>query len=190
MRPSGTSPRRRCLRRSHGRCPTGKTNTAYRTPAPPVRAGTAQRIAAVRARFGALGGQSPAYFVCLAVSLGYAITIDEPTQFHCDDSECIGDNITELWFLCDDGECDDTPLESYELTTLSDEGDELSDETVWKYWVVNVATLGESWFTVDDGECDFDPLEGFTIATDLECEFRRYAPPHTQLVFDYSSLIS
>ncbi len=154
------------------------------------QAGTAQRIAAVRARFGALGGQSPAYFVCLAASLGYAITIDEPTQFHCDDSECIGDNITELWFLCDDGECDDTPLESYELTTLSDEGDELSDQTVWKYWVVNVATLGESWFTVDDGECDFDPLEGFTIATDLECEFRRYAPPHTQLVFDYSSLIS
>ncbi len=162
----------------------------YGLPDPCVsgQAGTAQRVAAVRARFGAQGGQSPAYFICLARSLGYDIDIDEPTQFHCDDSECIGDNITELWFTADDGGCDDTPIESYELTSVSDEGDEVSDQSVWRYWVVQVQTLGESYFVPDDGQCDADPLEGFTIAADLECEFRRYAPPHTQLVFDYSAL--
>ena len=122
------------------------------------------------------------------VFIGYDITIEEPTQFLCDDSECVGDDVTELWFTCDDGACDDTPLESYESTADSDEGDEVSDETVWKYWIVHVGSLGESWFMVDDGQCDWDPLEGFTNAADLECEFRRYAPPHTELVFDYSAL--
>lgn len=152
------------------------------------QSGTKQRIAAVRARFGALGGQSPAYFVCLAQSMGYDITIEEPTQFLCDVSECVGDDITELWFSCDDGRCDDTPLESFESTAVSDEGDEVSGETVWKYWIVHVGALGESWFYPDDGQCDWDPLEGFNVAADLECELRRYAPPHTVLIFDYSAL--
>ena len=150
--------------------------------------GTAQRVAAVRSRFGALGGQSPAYFVCLAASLGYAVTIEEPTQFFCDDGECVGDAIVELWFECGDGACDDTPLESFALSSTVDDGNEVSDESVWKYWIVHVAGLGESWFFPDDGACDTDPLESFTVASDLECEFRRLSPPHTQLVFDYSAL--
>ena len=116
------------------------------------------------------------------------MALGEPTQFLCDISECIEADTQELWFTCEDGRCDDTPLESYESTALSDDGDEVSDETVWKYWIVKVGSLGESWFTVDDSQCDWDPLEGFTIASDLECEFRRYAPPHTVLIFDYSAL--
>ena len=152
------------------------------------QAGAAQRVAAVRARFAAQGGQSPAYFICLARSLGYSITIEEPTQFFVDASECVGEDIVELWFACDDGACDDTPLESYPLSASVDDGNEVSDQTVWKFWVVHVGSLGESWFEPDDGECDTDPLEGFAVANDLECEFRRYAPPHTKLVFDYASL--
>ena len=84
--------------------------------------GTDQRIAAVRARFAAVGGQSPAYFICLAASLGYDITIDEPTQFLCDESECVGIDIAELWFQCDDGGCDDAPLESFVSSAVSDIG--------------------------------------------------------------------
>ncbi|UDL95515.1 DUF2313 domain-containing protein [Lichenihabitans sp. PAMC28606] len=152
---------------------------------------TDQRGSAVRARFGAIGGQSPAYFVCLAASIGYDITIEEPGQFLCDDSECAGTGTYEGWFICDDGVCDDTPLESYALDTDTDpdnHDDEVSDETVWKYWIVHVQSLGETWFYPDDGEVDYDPIEGFLTAIDLECVLRRVCPPHTQLVFDYLAL--
>ncbi len=186
--------------------------------------GTSQRIAAVRSKFGAIGGQSPAYYVCLAASLGYDITIEEPSQFFCDDSECVGtgtyegwfycdddecvgEQIEEDWFYCDDGACDDTPLQAFavlpdpapaDLTGFleyfilntdpdaDNTDDEVSDQTCWKFWVVHVASLGDTWFYADDGVCSSDPLEGFLPATDLECIFRRLAPPHTQLVFDYS----
>lgn len=49
----------------------------------------AQRRAALVGRLTTLGGQSPAYFVGLAASLGYAITITE-FRAHCvnDDVEC------------------------------------------------------------------------------------------------------
>src|SRR5947199_1038242 len=40
--------------------------------------GQAQRVSALRGKYGALGGQSPAYFICLALSLGYDVTIEEP----------------------------------------------------------------------------------------------------------------
>lgn len=212
--------------------------------------GQAARLAAVRARFMALGGQSPAYFVCLAASLGYDITIEEPSQFFVDESEVIGGDpvetwfeasdvageggalsagdIVELWGTCDDLECDGDPVEAFVLPALGDGdplealvlapapdgvGDEVAgglletwgicDEvecdgeplegftddpvgTVWKYWVVHVASLGETWFRVDEGECDGDPVEGFLPATDLECLIRALAPPHTQVVFSYA----
>ena len=150
--------------------------------------GFEQRIAAVRSKFGALGGQSPAYFICLAKSIGYDITIEEPTQFLCDVSECVDPSIGFDWFFVDDGCCDDTPLESFTLPEHVDDGDQVSDESVWKYWVVKVGSLGETWFRPDDGECDFDPLEGFYQRNDLECLLGRFAPPHTKLVFDYSPL--
>ncbi len=155
------------------------------------QASTAQRIAAVRTKFGAIGGQSIAYFVCLAASIGYAITITEPNQLLCDDGVCTGDGLTEEWFCCDDGACDDTPIESFVLGVdqdPTDDDNEVSDESQWKYWVVHVTSLGDTWFYADDGECDYDPIEGFLTAQDLECLLRRYCPPHTELVFDYTAL--
>ncbi len=61
-------------------------------------AGHAGPVAAVRAKFASYGGQSPAYFVCLAQSLGYEVTIEEPTQFFCDDSECAEPALIETFF--------------------------------------------------------------------------------------------
>ncbi|WP_158810240.1 putative phage tail protein [Beijerinckia sp. L45] len=189
-------------------------------------AGTPQRVVAVRSKFGAIGGQSPAYFVCLASAIGYDVTIEEPNQFLCDDSVCVGTGtyegyficdddvcvgapIEEDWFYCDDGACDDTPLQFYVVPAdpypsdfdgdleyfildtdpdADDPDNEVSDETVWKFWIVHVGAAADTWFYADEGECNSDPLEGFLPATDLECEFRRLCPPHTQLVFDYSAL--
>jgi uncharacterized protein YmfQ (DUF2313 family) len=104
----------------------------YGLPDPCVSgaSGTAGRTAALRARFGAVGGSSPAYFGCLARSIGYDISIEEPTQFICDISECDGPhevaelNVHDTWivrfsgqamtyFRPDDGVCDETPLEGF-----------------------------------------------------------------------------
>jgi uncharacterized protein YmfQ (DUF2313 family) len=180
--------------------------------------GTPARVAAVRARFGALGGQSPAYFVCLAQSLGYDISIEEPTQFLIDTSE-VGEGLQETWFLLDESEIgpDGHELEGFvmpgeaegldavvpgsaEAWFLIDDGEvgpdgtplesiETDDprNTVWKFWVVKVASLGETWFRTDEGVIEEDPLEGFLPASDLECMLRRNAPQHTTLLFDYGA---
>lgn len=175
----------------------------------------AGRLAAVRARFGGLGGQSRDYLICLAAACGYAITIEEPTQFLVDVSECCDGGVLESYFTIDEGECDGTPLESFELHAPAlalgdevaggiiesyftiDEGEcdgtpleSFEDDpagTVWKYWIVHVRSLGETWFRCDEGEIDFDPLEGFLTAADLECVLRRACPPHTQVVFAYDA---
>lgn len=96
--------------------------------------GVQGRINAVRARFGAQGGASPAYFICLAASVGYDITITEPSDFICELSECDGDDtvvnvnghhewvirllgLGDTWFYPDDGWLDETPLEGFLVAT-------------------------------------------------------------------------
>jgi uncharacterized protein YmfQ (DUF2313 family) len=52
-------------------------------PCTPLNPSTAQRKAAVLAKFLATGGQSPSYFIAVAAALGYPITITElPTPYH------------------------------------------------------------------------------------------------------------
>lgn len=149
--------------------------------------GVPVRQAAVRAKFANQGGQSPAYFVCLAHSLGYAVTIEEPTQFLCDASECVGGDLQESYFLCDDSPvgADGDPLEGFVLASDPTDGDQVSDQTVWQYWIVHAGASTATWFTCDDGECAYDPLEGFVPAADLECALNAVAPPHTRLIYAY-----
>ncbi|MGX9981988.1 putative phage tail protein [Methylobacterium fujisawaense] len=147
--------------------------------------GTQARVAAVRAKFQSFGGVSPAYFVCLAASFGYQIAIEEPTQFFCDDSECVEPLLVDTFFTCDDSECDADPIEGWAAGAPITDGDEVSDLTMWEHWIVHVGGLGETFFLCDEGECDLDPLEGFLTAQDLECLLRRDCPPHTELTFQY-----
>lgn len=156
-------------------------------PCATVTGGVPVRQAAVRAKYASLGGQSPAYWVCLAYSLGYTITIEEPTQFLADVSECIGEDLQETYFLCDDSVVggDGDPLEGFVLPTDPADGDQLSDQTIWQEWIVHVGTPGETWFLCDAGECDYDPLEGFVPAANLECALNALCPPHTRLTYAY-----
>lgn len=141
-------------------------------------AGTQARVASVRAKYAAFGGQSPAYFVCLAASLGYVITIEEPTQFLIDVSELGPDPITETWFTVDESELSEDSIINGVLMPEGDgdrlEGfavvaadaatlaalDEVADETVWKYWIVHVGALGDTWFRIDEGELAPDSIVG------------------------------
>lgn len=138
----------------------------------------AARLRAVRARFGALGGSSPGYMICLAASLGYDITVEEPTQALCDVSECIDGDIVEGWFVCDETGCDE-PVETFALHAppgyygdevaggIVEDGfccdDGICDDTpiesfdadpagiVWKFWIVHIRRLGDTWFEAADG---------------------------------------
>lgn len=139
-------------------------------------AGTQARQAAVRAKYAAYGGQSPAYFVCLAASLGYAITIEEPTQFLIDVSEVGPDPIAEAWFLIDESELsgdsivngvlqpegDGDRLESFTFAAVDDDTldalDAVSDQTAWEFWIVHVAALGDTYFLIDEGELAPDSI--------------------------------
>ena len=103
-------------------------------PCSGVETSTAARVNAIRRKHQEAGSASPGYFICVAASLGYEISIEEPDAFLCDESECDGpDEVTEIdigqfwivnvtglredWFLCDEGECDSDPLESYVQAT-------------------------------------------------------------------------
>ncbi|WP_058617627.1 putative phage tail protein [Methylobacterium indicum] len=174
---------------------------------------TEGRVAAVAARFRARGGASPAYFVCLAATLGYTVTIEEPTQFLCDVSSVGTNSLVEGFFRCDEGVCDDTPIQSYAMVPEASSTDQAGgdpfveaffrcDEGIcdatpiesyavnptavaWQFWVVHAPLQGESYFRCDEGVCDATPIESFTPASDLECLMRRYSPAHTTVVFNY-----
>ena len=167
--------------------PDWETELGLPGPCSSGQGGVPVRQAAVRAKFSSVGGQSPGYFVCLAKSIGYAITIEEPTQFLCDVSECVGSDIQETYFLCDESPVgtDGDPLEGFILPTDAAAGDQVSDQSVWQYWIVHAGASRETWFTCDDGECAYDPLEGFVPAADLECALNALAPPHAKLIFAY-----
>jgi uncharacterized protein YmfQ (DUF2313 family) len=92
------------------------------------------RINALRARFGAQGGASPAYFICLAARVGYDITITEPGDFICGLSECGGDDtvvngnghhewivhvlsLGDIWFYAGEGIAAETPLGGFVAAT-------------------------------------------------------------------------
>lgn len=138
------------------------------------------RVAAVRGRFGAVGGSSPAYFICLAASIGYDVFIEEPTQFLVNVSELSAPSLTEGWFVPDGSEIGDDgdAVESFALAA-PDDGDEVAgglvetwfapDDgvlgpdgtpiegfedalggTVWKTWVVHVGSVPETWFRPSD----------------------------------------
>jgi hypothetical protein len=143
----------------------------------------------VRAKFAAQGGQSPAYFTCVAAAAGYAVTIEEPDQFLCDVSEVIGDAPAELWFevsdvdgeggaldtvglietafACDEAACDDAPLEGFILPPVG-------DGTPLEAYLLSPAPddsgdqVAGGWsepeFAVDDGVCDYTPIEGFSVS--------------------------
>jgi uncharacterized protein YmfQ (DUF2313 family) len=91
----------------------------------------AQRAAAVAAKFGARGGQSPGFFIALAAALGFVVTITQFWPF-CADAACDGPDydaawasawqvnapqVTSSYFIADLSSADD-PLETYDAAEL------------------------------------------------------------------------
>ncbi|APT31931.1 hypothetical protein MCBMB27_02640 [Methylobacterium phyllosphaerae] len=118
-------------------------------------AGTdAQRIAAVRSRHGGLGPVTPNDFRCYAAGLGYVVRIEEPRQFRCSESACVGPGLVETAFLCGDADsvCGATPVTGYALPAPTDIGDQCAG-----------GAIPETAFRCGDGDsvCGETPVTGF-----------------------------
>lgn len=114
------------------------------------------RINALINRMTLAGGQSVAFFISLAKSLGYDITITEFAPFMAGASRC-GDD----WWC-------------------------IGPPEIRFYWSVHVSAARLSWFRAGSGQAGVDHHLEFSIAEDLECILRRYKPAQTEVVFDYS----
>ncbi|MGU3539968.1 putative phage tail protein [Methylobacterium sp. A54F] len=146
----------------------------------PSRSAIANRINAVRVRFGAIGGSSPEYMRCLAASVGYDVLVEEPTQAMCDQSECIAPGLVEGFFYADESECDGGGLvEIYALaddcecdwTPVEDSRQLVEREGTRVESYANGAALAfgdevagetlEAWGLCDDAACDDTPVEAY-----------------------------
>ncbi len=111
-----------------------------------------------------MGGQSRQWFIDLAHSIGYDITIREYAPWMFGVSEV---GLTE----------DDTGYWRWEIASPE----------IRFYWTVTVESVRITWWRFGQAELGIDPHVRIGLATDLECLFRRYKPAHTQVIFDYTS---
>ena len=131
----------------------------------------ADRHTALVQRMTMQGAQSRAFFIEQAAAIGYTITITEFSPFMVGVSH-VGDTR---------GIYDPEDVTRYNW--------QIGPREMRFYWVVHVFTLRLSYFHVSASECGVDRLLTIGLATDLECLIRRYSPAHTQVIFDYSTLI-
>lgn len=151
-----------------------------------------ERRDALVAKITLLGGQSRAFFIAAAAALGYTISIYEYAPYTCGISAC-GETRPDgglifAYAYCGTMECGVDPI----LTITANGG----DEWYWQcgapelryYWVVKVLGTRLTWFRGGTGECGQDHHCEFATALDLECLIRRWAPAHTQVIFDYAQV--
>lgn len=140
-----------------------------------------------------LGAQSREFFIGVAASIGYTITISEYRVFVCGIDRC-GDNrvygtgvdpIYDEWgnqVLSPRGR----PVAFDELSAWPNYG--LGPPANRFYWTVHVDAKKLVWFRVGGGggQTGVDPHLRIGLADDLECLLNRWKPAHTKIIFDYS----
>jgi uncharacterized protein YmfQ (DUF2313 family) len=144
----------------------GLPDPCYKTPST-----IPDRQAALVQRMTLWGAQSRDFFINIAASIGYHITIGEFRPFMVGIDRA-GDNRTYLA----DG------------VTLSDYPYMIGVPENRFYWTVHVGDVRLTWFRASAGQAGVDPHLRIALATDLECLLNRLKPAHTQIVYDYSGL--
>lgn len=116
------------------------------------------------------GGQSRAFFIGVAASLGYAITIREFSPFMCGVSR-VGDTRPT-----------GTEGEQYAW--------EIGPIEMRFCWLISFGAPRLTWFRLGrgGGQVGVDPHLRIALATDLECLIRRWKPAHTEVIFSYAGL--
>lgn len=138
------------------------------------------------------GGASREFFIGVAASIGYTITISEYRVFVCGIDRC-GDNrvygtgvpMYNEWgipILNSRG----VPVSYGELSAWPNYG--LGPPSNRFYWQVHVDGVKLVWFRVGagGGQTGVDPHLRIGLADDLECLLNRWKPAHTKIIFDYS----
>lgn len=131
----------------------------------------AQRRAALVAKMTLLGGQSRQYFIDLAASLGYTITISEFLPYQCGISR-VGDTRSAL----------DNPEDPTRYMW------QLGAPELRYYWTVHVSALRLTYFRTGISECGIDRLLAIDGPAELECILNLLKPAHTDLIFDFSAI--
>jgi uncharacterized protein YmfQ (DUF2313 family) len=103
------------------------------------------------------GGQTPAFYVALASSMGYSIQI-----------------VNYKPFVCGFGQCG--------IDQLMDYGHAVRD-----YWSIKVLGPRVTYFECGVSECGIDPLTKIDVATDLECRIQHINQAHKVLNFIYEA---
>jgi uncharacterized protein YmfQ (DUF2313 family) len=125
----------------------------------------ADRQVALVQKMTLLGAQSRAFFIGVAATLGYGITVTEFAPWMFGVSEC--------------GPTDDGAGHARW---------EIGPPEIRFYWTVHVNALRLTWWRFGQAEFGIDPHLRISLATDLECLIRRWKPAHTEIVFDYAPL--
>ena len=155
----------------------------------------AERIAELLRRMTMEGGQSRQFFIELAATLGYTVTITEYRTFvvgidRVGDSRVYGavgapDPIMRNeWGNPIMNEVGDGYVAEGELSEWPYYG--LGPETNRFFWTVHVGNVNLIWFRCGASECGVDPHLRIELAEDLECLLNRWKPGHTQIIFDYA----
>ena len=142
-------------------------------------------------RLTARGGSSVAYFLGLAASLGYEITIAEHRPIECGVSRCGDTSILVHNGLAPLIDGDGTPV-------LDTDGDpvlarrvrpawEMGPPDIRACWTVAVYSRPRTWFRTGGGGgvCGVDHMVNIGAASDLECLFSRLKPAGTEVIFTY-----
>ena len=137
------------------------------------------------------GGQSRAFFVSAAQSIGYTIAIYEYQPVICGISRC-GETrpdgaLTISAFRCGISRCGADRLGQATLTGGQDWVWQLGAPTLRYYWKVKVLGTRVTWFRCGTGVAGQDHLAEIAYAIDLECMIQRWRPAHTVVIFDYSA---
>jgi uncharacterized protein YmfQ (DUF2313 family) len=156
----------------------------------------AERQFALVQRMTIQGAQSRAFFIEVAASIGYTITIHEYRTWvvgidRCGDSRVYGEGVTADEPMRDEWGREildprGTSLENGELSAWPQYG--LGPPQNRFYWTVHVDTAKLTWFRVTSGQTGVDPHLRIGLADDLECLLNRWKPAHTEIIFDYSGL--
>jgi uncharacterized protein YmfQ (DUF2313 family) len=139
------------------------------------------------------GGQSRQFFIDAAAYIGYTISISEYRPFmcgvdRCGDNRVYGDGSTPMFDEWGKPICNPIglPVKNGELSEWPNYG--LGPQTNRFYWTVHVGEVKLVWFRCGASQCGIDPSLSIGLADDLECLLRRWAPAHTYIIFDYTSL--
>ena len=154
-----------------------------------------ERRMALLMRMTMQGAQSRAFFIGVAATIGYTITITEYRTFvvgidRIGDSRVEGDGLNPMYNEWGNPWLDvsGNPLALDELSEWPHYG--LGPDTNRHYWTVHVSAASLIWFRVASSQVGVDPHLRIGLADDLECLLNRWKPAHTQIIFDYAGLES